>query len=249
MKVQIMHDPIISNSELRAIESGIKKVKSIVDITQNIEIENVGVWKYVDHCNPDGSLRPNMSVDWYLSEAAKSSLSDGRINSGNIIFNLERSPYFESSYYYIFATSHEIYRVGYPILIGDAGNNVAVVSSFWFSQSRILSALEDNRSLEKDIINAICENHNGLMTPNEIDLIVNACIETATIHEFGHLLGLPGEENRKNVIKVLGNHCTNICSMQQGIHLPEDWISISAQRLCNNTYCEDCMTLLKAMYS
>lgn len=62
-------------------------------------------------------------------------------------------------------------------------------------------------------------------------------------HEAGHMFGLPGW-NRRNTEEKLGTHCTNICTMRQGMSLPE-WISLTQEEIRNQVhFCTDCHNAL-----
>ena len=58
-------------------------------------------------------------------------------------------------------------------------------------------------------------------------------------HEFGHLLGLPSA-HRPNTEENLGNHCTNLCTMRQGLSTVE-WAELTVEEVENGThFCTDC---------
>lgn len=58
-------------------------------------------------------------------------------------------------------------------------------------------------------------------------------------HEVGHMLGLPGRNYR--VEEKLGPHCTNVCTMRQGMSLPE-WAKLTREEERQGThFCRDCM--------
>ena len=58
-------------------------------------------------------------------------------------------------------------------------------------------------------------------------------------HEVGHMFGLTGRSY--NVEEKLGRHCTNICTMRQGMSVPE-WGALTAQELEKGIhFCNDCM--------
>jgi predicted Zn-dependent protease len=71
------------------------------------------------------------------------------------------------------------------------------------------------------------------------------CIKTEAIHELGHVFYLPNKCRRKNITENLGVHCTNVCSMRQGLVIPSDWIKITEDRLKFGALCGDCTKELK----
>jgi len=68
----------------------------------------------------------------------------------------------------------------------------------------------------------------------------NECIKTETMHEVGHVFGLIPYSRTKNVEQSLGKHCTNKCTMRQGLMVPQDWIKITKDRLDYGAFCDDC---------
>jgi len=66
------------------------------------------------------------------------------------------------------------------------------------------------------------------------------CIKTETIHELGHAFGLIPSGRTSNVEKSLGKHCTNVCTMRQGLTVPNDWLEISRDRLSVGALCGQC---------
>lgn len=62
-------------------------------------------------------------------------------------------------------------------------------------------------------------------------------------HEVGHMFGLPGRNY--NVEQKLGLHCTNVCTMRQGMSLPE-WAQLTQQEEKHNVrFCNDCASDLR----
>ena len=71
------------------------------------------------------------------------------------------------------------------------------------------------------------------------------CIKTMIMHELGHAFGLIRNGRTRNVENSLGPHCTNRCTMRQGLSLPDDWIKMSQDRLKHGALCGTCETDLK----
>ncbi len=62
-------------------------------------------------------------------------------------------------------------------------------------------------------------------------------------HEVGHMFGLPGRNY--HVEQKLGRHCTNVCTMRQGMSLPE-WAQLTQQEERYQVhFCNDCMSDLR----
>jgi len=70
---------------------------------------------------------------------------------------------------------------------------------------------------------------------------MHECIKTEVIHEVGHVFGLPNQE-RKDTRESLGQHCTNVCIMRQGLIVPRDWINMTNDRIKYGPLCGNCQT-------
>ena len=63
-------------------------------------------------------------------------------------------------------------------------------------------------------------------------------------HEVGHMFGLPGRNFNVEQEQKLGSHCTNICTMRQGMSIPE-WAKLTQEESRQNVhFCKDCMDVL-----
>ncbi|MCL5438877.1 MAG: hypothetical protein M1268_02710 [Patescibacteria group bacterium] len=62
-------------------------------------------------------------------------------------------------------------------------------------------------------------------------------------HEVGHMFGLPNRNY--NIEHKLGDHCTNICTMRQGMSIQE-WAELTIQERTRNLhFCNDCLNDLE----
>lgn len=75
------------------------------------------------------------------------------------------------------------------------------------------------------------------------------CIETEVLHEMGHVFGLVPDERTTNVEESLGRHCTNRCSMRQGLRVPDDWIQFTDDRLQVGAFCRQCQRDIKQFFA
>jgi predicted Zn-dependent protease len=67
----------------------------------------------------------------------------------------------------------------------------------------------------------------------------NEMIRRVLRHEVGHMLGLPSS-GRGNTEENLGPHCTNMCTMRQGLSAPE-WAQHTIEEFNNGVhFCEGC---------
>jgi predicted Zn-dependent protease len=75
----------------------------------------------------------------------------------------------------------------------------------------------------------------------------DAVIRRLLRHEVGHMFGLPLRE--ENTVEMLGPHCTNPCTMRQGMSMPE-WANLTVEEHNNGIhFCEDCTADLDATRS
>lgn len=74
------------------------------------------------------------------------------------------------------------------------------------------------------------------------------CIVTETMHEVGHVFGLVPETRTIHVEQSLGLHCTNRCVMRQGLEVPYDWQTITADRLKGHAFCTECSRDLQCYF-
>jgi len=66
-------------------------------------------------------------------------------------------------------------------------------------------------------------------------------------HEFGHVLGLVPRERRTNVEDKIGLHCTNLCTMRQGMTLEEfGQLTIEEER-AGVVFCRECADYLRTV--
>ncbi len=64
-------------------------------------------------------------------------------------------------------------------------------------------------------------------------------------HEFGHALGLIPESRSTNVATEVGLHCTNVCTMRQGMCLAEFEDLTQEEERANVDFCGECLDYLK----
>src|SRR5680860_421165 len=65
-------------------------------------------------------------------------------------------------------------------------------------------------------------------------------IKAETMHEVGHVFGLPNF-NRTDLVQSLGGHCQNICIMRQGNLVPTDWVNYTNQAIeSGRPFCPAC---------
>lgn len=65
-------------------------------------------------------------------------------------------------------------------------------------------------------------------------------------HEFGHALGLIPEERPSNVEEKIGLHCTNLCTMRQGMSLSEFVGLVVEEEKAGVLFCSECAGYLRS---
>jgi hypothetical protein len=75
------------------------------------------------------------------------------------------------------------------------------------------------------------------------------CIQTELYHELGHVFDIIPPVRKTNIQESLGVHCVNICSMRQGLVVPNDWVTITQDRLrTENVFCPECKKGLREYF-
>lgn len=75
------------------------------------------------------------------------------------------------------------------------------------------------------------------------------CVKTETMHELGHVFGLIPQDRAEDVDYSLGKHCTNVCTMRQGLRVPIDWIIYSGERVTSGrAFCNRCTQDLRNFF-
>jgi predicted Zn-dependent protease len=223
--VFIMNQEGLSELEKKAILDGARELRSIAGVEGLIEIKDLGVWRNRDHVNPDGSLKRYQSVEWYIQRGKGKNNKTGQLKTELILNDLELEPWRDTQDHYDLLICHRDVTSLYfdvAFLVGQGRPDIgAVISTNRFRNSQ----LSDRELYE--------------------------CLKTAAIHELGHVFRLPGQG--KNTYRSAGNdiendHCTNVCVMRQGNHVPSDWVRISRDRLKNGALCRECSRNLKKYF-
>ena len=165
------------------------------------------------------------SVDWYINRARQAGRA-GRgygyqLNAANLIASLEREPWKKSNDHYdVLVCSSDLWD-------GTERTNFVIGlarpgDSTAFSVKRFRE-LRERMAAE--------------------------CIKTETIHELGHVFGLIPFSRKVNIEYSLRKHCTNVCSMRQGLRVPLDWVKYTQERLAKGALCPECRKDLRDYFS
>ena len=137
--VYIMHQDGILDREKQAVIDGIKELLKIAKV--DLTISDLAVWKERNYKNPDGSLKPYCSIDWYMEEGKKASKKPSRLNAEGILPHLRKWSK-EKGCYTVFILQEDIYEPRAEFVIGYSNYPTAIISVFRFRK------LEENQKYE-----------------------------------------------------------------------------------------------------
>jgi predicted Zn-dependent protease len=219
--IYLMHQEGLLPNEKRAVVDGVRDLVSLAGI-QGMELVDLGVWRQKDFLNPNGTLKEYSSADWYIEMGRKYGRRK-QLNGGSMLNCLAFEPWRDPK---------QGGKEHYDVLIVnedmfDRGTNfvIGLASS---GIGTVISTYQFRELKER---------------------LKSECIKTEAMHEFGHVLSLPDETRGKNLVKSLGDHCSNRCIMRQGLVLPKDWINITEDRLKYGPLCPDCREDLDRYFS
>lgn len=219
--VYLMNQAGLSDLEKRAVLNGASELIRLAEVV-GIELVDFGVWKNSDFQNQDGSLKQYQSVDWYVGRGKETSRNKTQLNADTMLRYLWSEPW---------RNPKQGGRDHYDILV--------VHNDMYFGDTNFAIGLAQPG------IGTIISTHRfkGLGDKAKYE-----CIKTETMHELGHIFGLVPNSRTQNVESSLGKHCTNRCTMRQGLILPDDWIDITNDRLKYGALCPTCKTDLKEYF-
>ncbi len=220
--INLMNQAGLSDLEKRAVLDGASELIRLAEVSKRIELIDFGVWRNNGFRNSDGSLKQYQSVDWYVSRGKDTSRNRTQLNVEAIQLALCLEPW---------RNPHQGGRDHYDILIVNNdiywGNTNYVIGIAQAGVGTTISTFKFKPLRDK--------------TKYE-------CIKTETMHELGHVFGLIPDSRTKNVENSLGKHCTNTCTMRQGLNVPVDWINITNDRLRYGALCPTCAKDLKEYF-
>ena len=151
------------------------------------------------------------TVDWYIQRAAASSMRPDQLDALKLLADTDCEPWKETTPHY------DVFVTSYDINSGEANNNF-VLGLTHENMGTVLSTWR-YRSLPSDMR--------------------FETLKTLTMHELGHVFGLPNESRTNLDNRYGGAHCSNICIMRQGITV-DAWVKITKNRLEHGPLCNEC---------
>jgi predicted Zn-dependent protease len=198
----------MSDLEKNAIMDGVQDISSVAEA----ELEGYLYDGFLDGEPECDSLKPYMSVDWFLMKGRETSHQPGKYFFDEIqkhlYLNVKRR--YGNSIYMLLALNVDIYSSdSLTYILGGAHSGIGTtLSTFRFRK------LPEHLAYD--------------------------CIKTETMHEMGHVFGLIPGSRTTNVENKLGRHCTSVCTMRQGLNVPDDWIQMSYLNKIKRPFCTDC---------
>jgi predicted Zn-dependent protease len=215
--VYVMFQDNVGALEKAAVLDGIYELRNIAEVPRP-EIYNLGTWKSRNYTN-GRNLNPYQSTDWYLEQGHNSSRNSHQLNAATMLNKLFDEPWRKPN---LGGRDH------YDVLVVREdmyeGNNNFLIGLAFPSIGTVMSTYR----------------FKDLMADDKYD-----CIRTESTHEVGHVFGLVPEDRTTNIEDSLGKHCTNVCTMRQGLRVPIDWQEISKDRLNFGALCPQCGNDLK----
>lgn len=200
--VRIMAQEGIGDLEKKAVMEGIYYVLQLTGA------ESKGLtysydWKAEDHLgvkdykNADGSLKPHLSVKWYIEQGRIASERDGLLNSDMLLMKLkEIAPRDEIG---ISSRSWKK-RKPYEILVVKEGIYTLKKGDF--------QRLDGQASPGKAAVISTAGSRRDSLDAEQY-------VRSVAMHEMGHVLGLIPDDRTEAVKLTSGTkHCTNECVMQ-----------------------------------
>ena len=211
--IQVMHASEVSFDELKGVLTAICEVVNVAGGSfPRTKVCNLGAWRAPEWTlRARGKLIPHASVDWYLRQGEEHG-REGALNASCMAELLANDLGGAGEQpYRVLVLNKETYVQGYSFIVTHSLAGASAVIS-----THRLSEISD---------------------PD----LRHECIRTITMHEVGHMLGIPNHERESGTV-VENSHCNcaGTCVMRQGIVIPEDLVVITRDRMENGPFCADC---------
>lgn len=163
---------------------------------------------------------PYSSGDWYAQEALRQSSPKDRgfgpqINTYSFTGLFSHEPWQAFPHW-------EVFILNTDLTSGEESNNFVFGSTDIKFPFSVQSVIRMDRGLISN------------------DVSKEELVRRLLRHEVGHMFGLPRYKRGSNLIEMLGTHCTNICTMRQGLNI-EEWVQQYRQERASRIhFCIDC---------
>jgi|TARA_Y100000310_G_scaffold12782_1_gene13172 predicted Zn-dependent protease len=219
--VFVMNQEGLSDLEKRAVLDGASELIGTAEVS-GVDLVDFGTFRNNGYRSSDGSLKEFQSVDWYVQRGRETSRNGRQLNADTMQFALCLEPWRDPQKGG--KDHYDLFVVHDDMYSGDTNFVIGL------AQPGIGTTVSTHRFKQLN------------------DRAKYECIKTETMHELGHVFGLIPPERTQDVEYSLGKHCTNTCTMRQGLRLPDDWVNITNDRLRYGALCPTCETDLKQYF-
>jgi len=214
--------------EKAAIADALKELFSIGQCKVTIPIRDFGRYRSPGWRDKDNKLVPWQSVDWYVYDA----LDEKRlqVDSSRILHSLSVEPHREESglgdHYDLFVMEEDMYDPG-PGGVAEAG---------------VLYRVGRSRALTAAVVSTHRIEH--------IWGLPYSYVKTEIMRQLCFMFGVP-DPDREDLVLMEGEEafCRNTCIMRPAHVAPQDWETLTADRLKRGPLCEACLEDLKAFFA
>lgn len=160
------------------------------------------------------------SADWYLNKVsgmedeARDKGHGRQVNVSNLLNQFEAEPWQEKPHWEVSIVNKDLYMYDTNFVFEATRTEFAASVQ---SVRRLIDSVPEE-SLKLEMVRRLLR------------------------HEVGHMFGLPGRNF--NVEQKLVSHCTNVCTMRQGMSIPE-WEKLTKEENRGKVhFCQDCLNVL-----
>ena len=213
--------------EKASLIDAIKDILSLGYCEGQFPVKDFGHFRSPQWRDDDDVLVPWQSVDWYIYD----SLNEERIqvNARSLLHNLSNEPWRDErllgDHYDLFIMQEDMY------LPDDDGNDDATPGYCVGANIPFTAAVISSHRLE------------------HIWGMPYSCIKTEVMRQFCFLFGLPSTWRDDVTHHSDGKaFCNNICILRDVQHAPEEWESLTEDRLREGALCESCEDDLRCFF-
>ena len=217
--IYVVCEPGVPSSLIQVVMEGIQEVLDLARAA-DAQIEVKNFGIWrEDPWRQDDQLLPHRSVDWYLQFSRENSRQGNQLSTVHLMHAMLVEPLQTTQPHYDVMILHS--DIYWEDCIFIIGQAMA----------GILSIISVHRFLSLD---------------SELS---KGCVKTETMHEIGHMFGLPSEQRSDGTTEEsIGLHCTNTCIMRQGLTIPKDFVRLTKDRLARGPFCATCLRELRQFF-